>query len=245
MEPESLEHRLSRISTMWTVLQQAHLGSVPAATAAQQLLMERYGHAINTYLRAALRDADAADELTQEFALCLIRGEFRHASPERGRFRNYVKTVLFHLMSKYRKRQQKQPRPLADDSPELTGLAASPEPTEQLFDENWRAELLARAWSVLKEVQPAFHTALHFRANHPEMRSDEMAKELSAETGKPITADGVRQTLRRAREKFADLLVTEVAHSLDTPSVDALAEELRDLNLLEHCKPALERRQGG
>jgi hypothetical protein len=48
--------------------------------------------------------------------------------------------------------------------------------------------------------------------------------------------------LHRARTRFAELLVAEVAHSLGTPSEAQLLEELRTLRLLKLCGPALERR---
>src|ERR1051326_3917976 len=97
---DSLQQRLSKISTMWTVLHQAQPGT-PGATAAQQLLMERYGGAITTYLRGTLRDADAADELTQEFALCLVRGEFRNANRERGRSEEHTSELQSHSFISY------------------------------------------------------------------------------------------------------------------------------------------------
>jgi RNA polymerase sigma-70 factor (ECF subfamily) len=68
-----------------------------------------------------------------------------------------------------------------------------------------------------------------------------MAEQLSATLGKPLTAAGVRQTLHRAREKFADLVLEEVLHSLATPTVEQLEEELTELGLLDYCRPALKR----
>ncbi len=50
------------------------------------------------------------------------------------------------------------------------------------------------------------------------------------------------QTLHRAREKFADMLLDEVIQSLDNPNRETLENELIELGLLEYCKPALERR---
>src|SRR2546421_2034702 len=97
----SADHRLSQIQTVWTVLRQAHDGS-PQAQAAVQLLVLRYRGAVHRYLSRLLGDADAADDLTQEFSLALLKGELRGADPARGRFRSYVKSVLFHLVSKYR-----------------------------------------------------------------------------------------------------------------------------------------------
>jgi len=90
-----------------------------------------------------------------------------------------------------------------------------------------------------------FYTVLRFRADHPDLRSAEMAERLSAQTGKPFTAAGVRKTLERARDKFADMLLDEIAQALDAPTHERLEEELIELGLLEHCRPALERRAGG
>lgn len=237
--PEELNQRLSRISTIWTVLRQAHDGPGTGASAAHLLLLQRYGGAVRRYLLAAVKDADEAEELTQEFALSLVRGEFRGADPQRGRFRDYVKAVLFHLVSRHRKRQQKEPRPLPADSPELAALTAPPEDLDRRFDEGWSDELLARVWQVLGADQPVFYAVLRFRAEHPEMRSHQMAEHLGRQLGRPLTSDGVRQTLRRAREKFADLLIDEVAHSLEAPTVEQVEEELQELGLLEYCRPAL------
>ncbi|HEY7157770.1 MAG TPA: hypothetical protein VH575_27685, partial [Gemmataceae bacterium] len=90
-----------------------------------------------------------------------------------------------------------------------------------------------------------FHAVLRFRADHPEIHSHEMAEQLSALLGKPLTAAGVRKVLERARARFADLLLDEIAQTLTNPTPDQLEEELVDLHLLEHCRSALERRRGG
>jgi RNA polymerase sigma-70 factor (ECF subfamily) len=221
------------------VLRQAHGGPEDAAAAARRLLLERYGPAVRRYLGAVLGDPHAADELTQEFAVCLLRGDFRKADPGRGRFRHYVKGVLFHLVGQYRRGRAKQPRPLPADE-----VAAGDESAgDDAFDESWRGELLARAWAALADAQPAYHVVLRFRAEHPKMGSEEMAGQLTERLGRPLTPDGVRQTLHRAREKFADLLLDEVARSLREPTRDRVEEELAELRLMEYCRPALGRRR--
>ncbi len=241
MDQPEAEERLSEISTIWSALRLAHEGSPSAASAAQQLLLERYRPAVYRYLRQAVGDPAAAEDLTQEWALALVRGEFRNADPERGRFRNYVKGVLFHLVSRFRKNQARVPQPMAADSTPWQELAASPIDPTVAFNETWREDLLARTWKALEDVQPTLAGVLRFRAAHPEMRSPQMAEELSGQMVKPVTADWVRQNLRRARDCFADLLLIEVARSLDAPTVESLEEELRELNLLEYCKGALQR----
>jgi hypothetical protein len=47
--------------------------------------------------------------------------------------------------------------------------------------------------------------------------------------------------LRRARQKFADLLVGAVARTLFTRDADSVEEELNDLGLLPWCGPAVAR----
>jgi len=240
MKRDDLNQHLSQISTMWTVLRQAHAGTGAEATAAQQLLLERYGGAVHRYLTRALGDVHAADDLLQEFALSLVRGSFRGADPERKRFRFYVKTVLFHMVSRHGRKQRV--KPLAADSSDLANLAA-PVDDDRDFDESWREQLLARAWEGLNRSQPLFHEVLRLRVQHPKMESAEMAEELGHRLGKSLTADGVRQTLHRAREKFANLLVDEVAETLEDVTIERLQEELADLNLLDYCKPAMSRRK--
>jgi RNA polymerase sigma-70 factor (ECF subfamily) len=55
----------------------------------------------------------------------------------------------------------------------------------------------------------------------------------------------VRQALHRARDRFADLLLEEIRHSLTEPTPDRLEEELLDLGLLDYCRPALDRLRAG
>jgi RNA polymerase sigma-70 factor (ECF subfamily) len=241
MDKESITERLSRISTIWTVLQQAHQGTPDAAAAAQQVLIQRYGGAVRRYLLAALHDSHAADDLTQEFGLRLVRGDFHKVHPQRGRFRDYVKTVLFHLVSHYRKRRQPRMQSLPPDSPELVNLAAPRHDLDRAFQESWREELMARAWEALAETQPNWYAVLRLRATHPDWQSPQLAAQLTRQLGKPFTAEGFRQSLHRARDRFAELLLDEVGRSLERPTIEQVEQELRELNLLSYCQTALAR----
>ncbi len=69
-----------------------------------------------------------------------------------------------------------------------------------------------------------------------------MAEQLGPRLGKAYTLDGVRKALQRARDKFADLLLAEVMHSLEAPSREQLEQELIDLGLFAYCQAALQRR---
>ena len=248
MQPHNLEQRLSRINTLWSVVCRAHDGSVEEVNSAREQLIDRSQGAVRRYLRKLLSDPDAAEEVFQEFALQLVHGKLHGANPERGRFRDFVKGTLFHLIADYRKQRQRWPGPLPNDGATLPANVDQ-EAADREFLDSWRDELLARAWAALAaadaETGQPFFAVLRFRADHPEMQSPEMAGELAARLGRPLTPPGVRQTLHRAREKFADLLLCEVAHTRPTPARDKLEEELADLSLLDYCRPALERQELG
>jgi RNA polymerase sigma factor (sigma-70 family) len=248
MKSNDSNRHLSRISTLWSLVSQAHHETGDEVGAAQRQLLERYGGAIRRYLLGSLRDPDAAEDLFQDFACRFLRGDLRRADPERGRFRDYVKGVLFHLIADYHKKRQRLPRQMASEHPDPAVACEPDADRERAFLTSWRDELLARTWTALAAVDQAnnqyFHAVLRFRADHPELRSHEMAEQLSNSLGRPLTAAGVRKTLERARDRFADLLLDEIAQTLATPTIDHLEEELIDLNLLEHCRPALERRRG-
>jgi RNA polymerase sigma-70 factor (ECF subfamily) len=217
---------------------------------AQRQLWDRYGAAVRRYLLGALRDADAADEMAQEFALRFVRGNLRGADPGKGRFRDFLKGALSNLIADYRRRlQRRRPEPFLAESPEPDDLVRPADDPDRGFLENWRDELLHRAWCALELLQQQtgqpFHDVLRFRADHVEMRSAQMAEQLSARLGRPVTADWVRQTLRRARTKFADFLIAEVVPTLPAPTLDELERELLDVGLLTYCQPALDRYRRG
>lgn len=227
----SSEHkRLNEIATHWTQVRLALQGKGPAATQAQGELFERYQGAMRRYLQAALQDPVAVDDLMQEFAVALVSGGFRHARPERGRFRDYVKGVLFHLVRKHRRAEQRRARhrPLDVDLTDPESFASA---CDEQFRQSWRDELLARTWKALAEREQTYFTVLHCRALHPDMTSDAMVAVLNPQIGKRLTPAGVRQTLHRARKCFVNLLLQLVAQSLEMPTPGAIQEELRELQL--------------
>jgi RNA polymerase sigma-70 factor (ECF subfamily) len=244
MQQQNAHPRLSLIQTQWSLVYLAHHGPAEEKQSARQQLLDRYGDAVRRYLRKLLPDADADADLFQEFAFRLLNGDLRGADPAHGRFRNFVKGTLFHLIADYRKQQRRWPAPLPPDSALPANLDDAD--WDRSFVESWCDNLLARAWSALARMERGtnqpYYAVLRFRAEHPEMRSPQLAQELSARLGRPFSAVAVRQVLHRAREKFATLLLEEVAHSLESPQDERLEEELVELGLLDYCRPALEKR---
>lgn len=245
MNDEDAQSRISRISTHWDLLERAHPDR-PGAAEAQKALLRRYYGAVFRYLVACAGSADVAEDLSQDFALRFVRGDFRRADPDRGRFRNFLKAALQNLVTDYRRRQKARPGvPLSGVEPP----GREDDPPGEEWDRLWRAELLAKAWEELKSVGAAggapLYTVLHWRAANPQAPLTDLAVELQARLGQSFTEVNLRQILYRARQRFADLLLAEVGRSIETNDRGRLEEELSDLNLLSYCKPALDRRDPG
>jgi RNA polymerase sigma-70 factor (ECF subfamily) len=241
------EERLSRMVTPWTLLFEAHQGAAEETRAARDQLLRRYSVPVRRYLLGAVRgDTDLGDELFQEFALRFVRGDYKTADRQRGRFRDYLKTCLANLVSTYHRRRQRDPLILTE-APERAAEDTAPAlEAEEEFLAAWRNALVGAALKRLEqqdaETGQALYWVLRLRMDHPEMRSAAMAEHLGAQLGKPLTAVWVRNRLHFARAKFAELLLDEVRQSLEAPTAEQLADELSVLGLLDPCRSALEQR---
>ncbi len=240
------DDRLSRISTQWAMVFQAHQGATAEVEAAQVALMLRYGGAVHRYLLAALRDPDAAEELDQEFALRFLRGDFHRADPDRGRFRDFIKRAVRNLIIDHYRRLKLRPRSLSEVDAEPSSHEDAVATLDVQFAESWRRELMERAWNRLEEHQRKkghrYFTMLRYRADHPELRSPEMARRLGLQFGVTLTDVGVRQSLRVARELYVGFVLSEVIRTLHKPTRESIEAELIELKLHEYCRTALARR---
>ncbi len=231
------DSRLDAISTQHSLLRAAHHGSITSAGPARNALALRYRRAIRGYLGALLKDDQDADEVAQMVLVKLLQGDFARATPDRGRFRDYLKvavrnTALTHL----RRKDSPLRHELADDT------AACGGDEEWLAD--WRRTVLDRAWDLLQEHERSrpgnlAYTLLRLLADHPDDDSEQLAERVSAILGRPIRADAVRKQISRARRKFAELLLDEVAETLDEPSPDRVEEELIETGLMDHVRDFL------
>lgn len=216
--------------TAWSGVFQGR-GQDDAARQARNALLVRYHEAVYRYFLAKIRDPHAAHELYSNFALKLIETDrlIKNADPERGRFRHYLKAALHHMvMDYYRNRSRGGPaaRPITFDPAAHDVVAADEGDRDGGFSAIWRQELLDQAWKALEAQEQktgqAHYSVLRSQRDNPDLGAPQLAQRLSAKLGRPFTADGVRQALHRARERFAALLLEEVERTLESPTLDEL-----------------------
>ena len=233
-----LENRLSNITTNWEELIAAHdddqFDQVGARLRGE--ILRRYADCVFQYILGATKNHHAAEDLTQEFALRFVRGDFRNANPRQGRFRDYLKTSLRNLVTDFfrSKANNESIEKLGDDLARSIAL----ESLESTFAEQWRQRVLGITWNALQEFESAkqtqYYSVLFIRTQHPDSSSDDLAELFSEQKGRAVSAAWIRQTLHRARTKFAELLIDEVGKTLNSSSRQEIRDELADLGLKKY-----------
>ncbi|MEW4486760.1 sigma-70 family RNA polymerase sigma factor [Thalassoglobus sp. JC818] len=230
--------QLNELTTHWTELVASNSDSRELANEAQNLVLVRYANAVFEYLLMRVRDPHLANDLTQEFAFRFLRGDFSSASPEKGRFRNFLKTSLTNLIRDNHRRQKTHRKQFESMSAELSRSQTSGQELDE-FDRILRKEIIRRTWAALERLDDANSSTLtrilKFRAQHPDLTSAETSQRLSDLSAEPMTPEAVRQNLVRGRQLFANLLKQEVAFLVESTDPQEIEMELRELGLLKYC----------
>jgi RNA polymerase sigma-70 factor (ECF subfamily) len=233
MAAEDAPSRLDAISTRWTLLQKAGGEGGVSVDNARNALVLRYLGVVRRYVGAMVRNQQDAEDVTQDVLVRFLAGDFAGADPGRGRFRDFLKTAIRNMVRNYWDRQER--RRTADLD---VALVAAEKSDEDDWLVQWRQNLLELVWKALEkseEEQPGsdVYTVLRLRTDHPDDSSEQLAQRLSGKLGKAIRPDATRQKLRRARMRFVDLLLVEVARGLNDPTPEKIDDELVALGLAD------------
>jgi hypothetical protein len=226
-EPVPAGWRLDQISTDWTII-----GDPPR-------FLLRYAAAIRSYLGALVKDEHDADEIAQEFLLRVVQKGFERASADRGRFRDYLKTAVRNAARTRLRRRTEAPL-----TEEVAARQAEDCTLEKRWLGDWQRCLLERALRALEAHQRRspgnlFHTVLRVALDHPEEDSPAQAARTSALAGRPLRPEAFRKQLSRARRMFAEVLLDEVAQTLQNPTPARIEEELIETGLMAYVRDFL------
>lgn len=225
-KPEE-DERLTNLETSWTIVRTAHSPG-PAGQMAMRELISRYHDAVERYIRLKIRDSNLADEILQEFWTKLLTHKLAGADQSKGRFRDYLRTVLHRLIIDHFRSRKLQPLPPGD--------LLDPSAPDQDYDRIWREAIIRRVWSRLETYEATtpknrYATVLHLRVAHPDAPIEDLAAQLSKDQGSRVSPEAYRKTLQRARAKFLDQLIEELRVTIHPATPEDIEAEIFDLGL--------------
>lgn len=226
------------VTTHWSLVLTAGEDSSPAARQALEQLCQTYWYPLYAHARRAGHSPHDAQDLIQDFfALLLSKNYFRNANRSRGRFRTFLLTSLKHFMINEWKRANREKRGggekivSLDEEQAESRFCLEPaveRPPDTIYDREWAAVVLERAMAGLRaEFERSGKLAL-FERLKPLVWGEKNAltfSAMAAELG--MSEGGVKVALHRLRQRFGELLRSEIAETVASPV--EVEEELKYL----------------
>jgi RNA polymerase sigma-70 factor (ECF subfamily) len=225
-------------STQWSVVLRAGQRGDDEADAALATLCERYWFPLYAYVRRRVSDVHQAQDLTQEFfAWLLTKDALRAASPERGRFRAFLLTVLKNFLANQWDCEKSKKRGggvyVVSLDLEAGETRVSREPShdltpDRLYERHWVRTLLDLVLRRLEAEYRSTGRLTQFQQLRGALGGDHDRLpyvELGAQMG--ISEEGARQAASRLRRRYRDLLRDEVSQTLANPG--DIDEEIKRL----------------
>jgi RNA polymerase sigma-70 factor (ECF subfamily) len=225
-------------TTHWSIVLAAGQADSPHAAAALERLCRTYWPPLYAFIRRRGHGPEEAQDLTQEFfARFLKRNDLAATSPDKGRFRSFLLTVLKHFLANEWHREQCQKRgggqvgiPL-DAEPvearyqiELVDTATP----ESAFERHWAFTVLDQTMNRLRQEYTNSGKADLFDLLKEALSGQERITpraELAARCG--ISVGAVDVAVHRLRRRYGELLRDEIAHTVGQPG--EVEDEIRHL----------------
>ena len=225
-------------TTHWTVVLAAGRGDTTHAHDALAHLCRSYWYPLYAHARRRGYSPHDAQDLTQEFFVRLLRGNWiARADRRRGRFRTFLLAAMQHfLANEWNKAHAKKrggTRPilsLNDESAEQRYLL---EPAEQntpetLFERGWALSVLDNVLRRLKDEYRREGKSDWMDAMQSALTADRNAigyAEIARKLG--MTETAARVAVHRLRQRYRRLIRAEVASTVASP--DEVDAEMRHL----------------
>jgi RNA polymerase sigma-70 factor (ECF subfamily) len=230
--------------TQWSVVLRAK-GDDTAAVAALEALCRTYWPPIYASLRRRGFSPPDAEDTTQElFARLLARDFLEQIQQEKGKFRTFLLVSLRNLFCDEKDKARAEKRGGNkqtisidfQDAEQMYSLEpASARTPEDEFERRWASTLLDTVMRRLSEECIRAKKAELFRELYSRLagNDDEASTEgIAHRLG--MTAAAVRVALHRLRQRYADLLRTEISRTVADPN--DVEEELRHLQAVFQSK---------
>jgi RNA polymerase sigma-70 factor (ECF subfamily) len=201
-------------------------------------LCQSYWYPVYILVLHSGNDPDTARDLTQGFfAFLLEKKSLKVATPDRGRFRGFLRAALHNYLvnEHHRAAAQKRGGGRTPISLDLDGenTPAVPEPVDgetprSLYEKSWARTLLTRVLDRLRREMSASRDAERYRRLEPFLTGAPpaggylgVAEELEMSVG------AVKTAMHRLRRRYGTLLREEVGATVEHPA--EIDEEIRYL----------------
>ncbi len=215
-------------TTHWSQVLAVGEGATPAAAAALEELCRTYWYPLYAYVRRKGHGPEDAKDITQEFFARLLRlNSLRDVSREKGRFRTFLLVSLNHFIADHwdkaraAKRGGGQPALSLDEADAearyASDLAVDLTP-EKLFDRRWALTVLNNALNRLQgEFAEAGKSALFDELKQFLSSSAAPGRYEELAPGMKMTPQAVSMAVYRLRQRYAELVRSEVAETVAGP----------------------------
>lgn len=225
-------------TTHWSAVYAAGAATSHEAMVALESLCRTYWYPLYAYSRRQGSSPADSEDLTQHFfASFLEHNSFAAATPERGRFRNYLLTSFKNFLANehYGRMTAKRGGRFAFVSMDDTALEthfqnepADHSTPERHFDHAWAMTLLAKVARDLKAEYDSAGKADVFAVLQVFLtgaKGDSSYETIGAGVG--LSESAVKMAVMRLRRRYGELLRREIAQTLNDPR--GVEDELRHL----------------
>jgi len=227
-------------TTCWSVVIAAGRSSTPEARDALEQLCTTYWFPLYAFVRKRGKMESDSKDLVQSFVLSLLeRNDFRHANPEKGKFRTFLLSAFNNFLANefdYRnaiKRGGDKKITTIDWSDAEARYAIEPqddETPERLFDRQWGLLVIRRVLDTIRQELNKAGKESHYRELSRFLTGEPGGGRRSyAEIGQKLdmSESAVKSAVHRLRGRYRQVLRKQIAETVT--SQQQVDEEIRAL----------------
>ena len=225
-------------TTHWSVILMAGQADSPQANEALERLCRTYWYPLYVYVRRQGNSPEDAQDLTQIFFSHLLEKNcFAKADRDRGKFRTFLLRSLKNFLVNQWKRSGRLKRGggveflSMDANVAEDRYAAEPANTsnpDAAYEQRWAVTLIEQVLNTLRREYTAANKARLFEELKGLIWGDKSTACYAEIAGHLNLTEGtVKVAVHRLRQRFRELLRTEVAHTVARP--EDVDDELRHL----------------
>lgn len=235
-------------TTAWSLIRAAQHQDQSAYVAAMNRFMEGYWRPVFRFLRVHGHSHHQAEDLTQEFFYRLLKYDWiRRATPERGRFRNFLLTVVKRFVSDVQTDRAPRQRRFDDQLIAVSTLVGESDRTfeppanqtpEDVFMRQWAQSVIDNCVTRLEAwCREKGHVIWHeiFMEVHFPAPGTRRVSQQALARRRQLSRDQVRYALDQTNRQFVELLRAEVTDQVG--SNDEIDAEITDLERLLSVPP--------